>query len=212
MFVHQGHTTVVKKNLATAEKRLGAVELLTGQEREEAGWILKHLELYEQRIKELKGKMVKEVKENEDMKNLQTIPGVGPVVAYAFAAHVGDGSRFSKGARVSNYIGFVPRLDYSGTIQRQGHITKRGNACLRGLLVQAAWSAVRSKYGGALQERYKYITAFKGASKKKTIVSIAGRLAEMMYSVLRNKSKYEPRLWTGVRDNAKALAEQAMCA
>jgi transposase len=61
------------------------------------------------------------------MKNLQTIPGVGPIVAYAFAAHVGDGSRFSTGAQASNYIGFVPRLDYSGAIQRNGPITKRRN-------------------------------------------------------------------------------------
>jgi transposase len=169
LFVHQGHTTVVKKDLATAERRLEAVKLLTGQEGEEAAWILKHLELHEQRIKELKGKMQQEAKTDENMQNLQTIPGVGPIVAYAFVAHVGDGSRFGKGAQVSNYIGFVPRLDYSGTIQRQGHITKRGNACLRGLLVQAAWSAVRSKYGGALQERYKYITAFKGDRKKRLL-------------------------------------------
>ena len=32
------------------------------------------------------------------MQNLQSIPGVGPVVAYAFVAHMGDGSRFSMGA------------------------------------------------------------------------------------------------------------------
>jgi len=212
MFVHQGRTTIVRKNLATAERRQESVGLLTGQEREESEWILKHLELYEQRIKELKSIMQKEAKTDEDMKNLQTIAGVGPVVAYAYAAHVGDGSRFSSGSQVSNYLGFVPRLDYSGTIQRHGHITKRGNGYLRGLLVQSAWIAVRSKGGGALRERYLYKTTEKGLSKKKTIVSTGRRLAELMYSVLRNKSKYEPRPWTGVRDNTAALAKQAMCA
>jgi transposase len=166
---------------------------LTGLEREEAEWILKYLELHEQRIKELRGKIDKEAKKDEDMKNLQTILGVGPVVAYAFAAHVGDGSRFSTGAQISNYIGFVPRLDYSGTIQHNGHITKHGNGYLQGLLVQAAWTAVRSKTGGALQERYKYKTAGQSTSKKKTIVSIGRRLAETMYSLLRNKTEYEPR-------------------
>jgi len=200
MFVHQGHTTVVKKDLATAQRRQEAIEMLTGLEREEAGWILKYLELHEQRIKELKGKIQKEAKEDEDMKNLQSIAGVGPVVAYAFVAHVGDGSRFSKGAQVSNYIGFVPRLDYSGTIQRQGHITKRGNGYLRGLLVQAAWAMVRSKKGGALGTRYKYYTAIQGVSKKKTIVSIARKLSELMYSVLRSKTVYEPRRWDGPKD------------
>jgi transposase len=212
LFVHQGHTTIARKNLATAEKRREAVKILTGLEREEAEWILKYLELHERRIKELKGKIQKEAKNDEDMKNLQTIPGVGPVVAYAFTAHVGDGSRFSTGAQVSNYIGFVPRLDYSGTIQRNGPITKHGNGYLRGLLVQAAWSTVRSKSGGALQERYKYKTAGQGMSKKKTIVSIGRRLAEIMYSVLKNKTEYEPRQWKGVKDKTAMMVEQAMSA
>jgi len=200
MFVHQGHTTVVRKNLATAEKRREAVKLLTGREREEAEWLLKHLELYDQRIKELKEAITAEAKTDEGMKNLQTIPGVGPVIAYAFAAHVGDGSRFSAGAQVSNFIGFVPRLDYSGTIQHHGHITKQGNGYLRGLIVQAAWSMIRCKSSSSLKERYLCLTMFGGKSKKKTIVSIGRRLAELMYSVLRDKSSFEERVWAGRKE------------
>jgi len=56
--VHQGHTTIVKKNLATSERR------------QEAQWILKYLELHEQRIKELKLKIQNEVKEDDRMKVL----------------------------------------------------------------------------------------------------------------------------------------------
>ena len=113
---------------------------------------------------------------------------------------------------MSNYLGFVPRLNYSGTILRHGHISKQGNGYLRGLLVQAAWSAVRSKSGGALRERYKHITAFQGVSKKKTIVSIGRRLAEIMFAILKNKTVYEPQQWKGIRNKAGALAEQAMSA
>ncbi|MDR2719179.1 MAG: transposase, partial [Treponema sp.] len=190
-----------------------AVQALTGYEREEAEWLLKYLELHEQRIKELKGKIQEEAKNDEDMKRLQSIPGVGPIVAYAFTAHVGDGSRFSKGAQVSNYIvGFVPRLDYSGTIQRHGHITKRGNGYLRGLLVQAAWSMTLSKKGGALCTRYKYYTLCQEASKKKTIVSIGRKLAELMYSILRNKTTYELRKWDGPKGKLVISTGQTMCA
>jgi transposase len=210
LFVHQGQTTVVRKQLATGEKRREAVGELRGQEREEAEWILKYLELHEARLKELKERIRKEAKRDEGMKVLQTVAGVGPVVAYAYVAHVGDGRRFSKGAQVSNYLGFVPRLDYSGTIQRQGHITKRGNGYLRGLLVQAAWSMVRSKEGGALRERYRYKTITKGMGKKKTIVGIGRRLAEMMYAVLRSKRAYEPRPWKGAPNDVVYWAEQAL--
>ena len=212
MFVHQGHTTIVKKDIANAENRQESIKLLTGQEREEAEYILKHLELYEQRIKELKGKIKKEAEENEDMKNLQTIPGVGPVVAYAFYAHVGDGSRFNTGAQVSNYIGFVPRLYISGTIQRQGHITKHGNAYLRGLLVQAAWSMIRCSKNSSLKDRYICLTTFGGNSKKKTIVSIGRRLAELMYSILRDKSKFEERIWAGRKEFLGNIKELRKCA
>jgi transposase len=210
LFVHQGHTTVVKKQLATAERRQEAAKVLSGQEQEEAGWILKYLDLHEARLKELKERMRQEVKQDEGMKVLQTVAGVGPVVAYAYVAHVGNGSRFTKGSSVSNYLGFVPRLDYSGTIQRQGHISKRGNGYLRGLLVQAAWSTVRSKEGGALRERYRYKTITKGMGKKKTIVGIARRLAELMYRVLRTKTAYEPRPWKGIQNDPACLAEQAL--
>jgi hypothetical protein len=51
MFVHQGHTTVVKRDLATAERRKKAIEVLQGEELEEAEYILKHLELYERRLR-----------------------------------------------------------------------------------------------------------------------------------------------------------------
>ena len=212
IFVHQGHTTVVKKHLATAAKRLEAVKVLQGQELEEAQWLLKYLELHEQRIAELRRKIKQEAQADEDMKRLQSITGVGPIVSYAFVAHVGDGSRFNSGSQVSNYLGFVPRLDYSGAIQRHGHITKRGNGYLRGLLVQAAWSMVRSRHGGSLKERFVYLTVFQGKSKKKTIVSIGRRMAELMYSVLRNKTMYEARHWKGSGDGTAKLAEQSLCA
>ena len=101
---------------------------------------------------------------------------------------------------MSNYLGFVPRLDYSGTIQRQGHITKQGNAYLRGLLVQAAWVLVSCKKESSLKERYTCITMFGGKSKKKTIVAIARRLAEIMYSMLRDKTSFEQKIWSGRRE------------
>jgi hypothetical protein len=37
LFVHQGHTTVVRKQLSTAERRQEVIGVLRGQEREEGG-------------------------------------------------------------------------------------------------------------------------------------------------------------------------------
>ena len=212
LFVKQGITTVVRKDLATVQKASEAIDVLKGQLREDAEYQLEHLALYEKRIKHLKGKINQEAQKDEDMQQLQSIAGVGPIVAYAFVAYVGDGSRFNKGAQVSNYLGFVPRLDYSGTIQRHGHITKRGNSYLRGLLVQAAWCMVRSRKGGSLKERYIYQTKIQGKSKKKTIVSVGRRMAELMYSILRDKTRYEVRRWKVPPDIPVGLVREAISA
>ena len=68
-----------------------------------------------------------------------------------------DLSRFENPHQVSNFLGFVPKIDHSCTIKRNGHTTKKGNALLRSLLVQAAWGTVRSKDGGALRDKYKNV-------------------------------------------------------
>jgi transposase len=82
-----------------------------------------------------------------EIERLQTVPGVGPKVAFAFAAHVAA-ERFENGGQASDYPGLVPKVYISGDTVRYGRITKRGNGYVRALLVQAARSAVRSKNGG----------------------------------------------------------------
>ena len=100
----------------------------------------------------------------EDIERLKTIPGVGDKTALAFAAYVGDGKRFNNGDEVTNYLGLVPRVDCSGSINRYGHITKKGNRIVRALLYQAAWSIVRSK----LRRRVKgKILLYDGAWERK---------------------------------------------
>ena len=74
----------------------------------------------------------------QEINRLQTIPGVGDKTALAFTAYVGDGKRFNNGDEVANYLGLVPRVDCSGSINRYGHITKKGNRIVRALLYQAA--------------------------------------------------------------------------
>jgi transposase len=80
---------------------------------------------------------------------------------------------------------------------KYGGITIRGNKYLRALLVQASWTLVLSKKGGALKERYIYMTQTKGLGKKKSIVAIARRLAELLWVLLRNGTDYEIRKFTG---------------
>jgi transposase len=101
--------------------------------------------------------------------------------------------RFENGGQLSNYLGLVPKVYMSGDTVRYGRITKRGNGYVRALLVQAAWAAMRAKNGGAIKERYEYMTKTKGISKKKAIAAAARRLGVLLYTLMKNKSGYEPR-------------------
>jgi transposase len=84
-----------------------------------------------------------------------------------------------------------------GRIVKYGEITKRGNTYLRALLVQAAWTLIKSKQGGALKEGYEYMTGAKGLGKKKSIIAVARRLAELLWTLIRNGTDYEKRKITG---------------
>lgn len=70
-------------------------------------------------------------------------PGVGPITALTFVLTIGEPTRFECSKQVASYLGLIPSEDSSGCKQRLGHISKQGNALLRGLLVEAAHTAAR---------------------------------------------------------------------
>jgi len=100
----------------------------------------------------------------------------------------------------------------SGDTVRYGRITKCGNEYVRALLAQAARALVRSRKGGKLKERYEYMTRTKGLGKKRAIVAMARRLAEIMYAMTRDGAAYEARPFYGGVRRGEALALEARAA
>ena len=186
LFVQCGITTIKRSNLQTDVNRQKVLAQLFDYEAGQAQRLCQRFTMLEVQIEELEQLIKKECKEDKDIQRLQTIPGVGDKTALAFAAYVGDGKRFNNGNEVANYVGLVPRVDCSGTINKYGHITKKGNKVVRALLYQAAWAIVRSKHGGALKEKYFYMTE-RGKGKKISITAIARKMAKLLYLVMKNK-------------------------
>ena len=211
LFVSQGITSKVRKDLATEGVRTEAIQELSGIERDEAEYLLQCLCLSEKRIEKLEQMITEEAAGDEEIERLQSIPGVGPKVAFAFVSHVGA-ARFENAGQLSNYLGLVPRVYMSGDTVRYGPITKRGNAYVRALLVQGAWSLVRSNTGGKLKELYEYMTIEKSKNKKKAIVAVARQLAEMIYTMMRDKTWYEHRKFKPAKETAAELAQLAISA
>jgi transposase len=77
----------------------------------------------------------------EDVRLLMTHPGVGRIVALAFALIVGPVDRFPSSKKLVSYLGLNPSEHSSGGRQRLGVISKQGNRLMRSLLVEAAQTA-----------------------------------------------------------------------
>ena len=75
---------------------------------------------------------------------LQQLRGVGPMVATALLAAIGDASQFTNGRQLAASLGLTPRQHSSGGKDRLLGITKRGDAYLRTLIVHGARSALRT--------------------------------------------------------------------
>ena len=121
---------------------------------------------------------------------LTTTPGVGTVVAACFVAVIDDAKRFHRAHQVESYVGLVPSEDSSGGKRRLGAISKRGNSYLRALLVQAAWTIVRSRdksnplylWAAQLVER---------RGKRIAVVALARRLVGVLWAMWRDGTVYD---------------------
>lgn len=193
IFLANGFTDIVRKDVASKENREHNIELLRSIPRLQAQRGLERIDLIESQLKSVTNILEEEIKGDKNIERLMNVPGVGKQTAAAFVSCIGDGSRFQNASKVGAAIGLVPRIDISSKQVIYGHITKRGNGNLRALLIMAAWSHIRSKEGGALKEKFAYMTQCQSKSKKIAIVAIARKLAELLYTLLKYGRDYEKR-------------------
>jgi len=95
------------------------------------------------RIASVEVMMKQESKDDTVITRLRSIPGIGPITAFALRHKVEDINRFESPARLSGYIGLSIRERQSGESTVKGKIAKTGDALIRRLLIQGA-QAVRT--------------------------------------------------------------------
>ena len=123
---------------------------------------------------------------------IRQIPGIGPIVATAIVAAIGNGAAFRKGRDFAAWLGVVPRQYSTGGKARLFGISKRGNVYLRKILIHGARAAVlrikrdRAPIGAwldALDAR---------APKNVVVVAMANKLARIAWAVLSSGEDYRP--------------------
>jgi transposase len=154
-----------------------------GRRRDE---LLGMLDQLGQSIEQLNAAVEEAGQGREDVRRLLTHPGVGRIVALAFALTVGSVDRFPGSKQLVSYLGLNPSEHSSGGRQKFGAISKQGNRLMRALLVEAAQTAARVE--PTLRRQYQRLKFRKASAVAK--VAIARKLAVRLYWMLRSKADY----------------------
>ena len=127
----------------------------------------------------------------EVVKGLQALRGIAEISAVTIVAELGNIARFETPRQLMGYSGAVPTEDSSGQRTRRGSITKTGNAHLRRIIVEAAWS-------------YRYRPAI-GPRLRKRQEGVSEEIKEIAWKAQVRLSKRYARLAAAGKDQRKIV-------
>ena len=145
--------------------------------------LLRELEFLESELRIVDAQVrVRAERWGSQLELLQTIPGVGLLVAFTMLAVIGDVTRFKEAKSLGNYSGACPVLKASGDQSWSGGITKAGPCMLRWALTEAALSLTRSN--GYFRNLYRRIKRGRKNRHGIAIVACVRELAETVWRML----------------------------
>jgi transposase len=121
---------------------------------------------------------------------LQQIPGVGPLVATALVAAIGNGSAFVKGRDLAAWLGLVPRQHSTGGKAKLLGISKRGNPYLRRLFIHGARSVLTQAKRDHLAFDSWMLELEQRTHRNVAAVAVANKLARIAWAVLAKGENY----------------------
>jgi len=148
----------------------------------------------EKQIKDIEGRIKAKVKVSEEMKIIDSLPGVAEILAIVIVLETGPIERFPSSENYVSYCGLVPKVDASAGRIRYGKLIKAANHYLKWAFVEAAQSVARCKEsakwrGLRITELYNKVCSRRGHGK--AIVAVARQLAEAAYWMLTKRENYK---------------------
>ena len=143
------------------------------------------------RAADLGRQLVADARQSQACRILMSILGVGAITATSFATAIEEPGNYKKSRSVGAWIGLTTRRYQSGEVDYDGHISRRGDRHLRGLLYEAAsviltrsakQSSLRT-WGLQLRERIGF---------KRAAVAVARKLAVIMHTTLKTGELFNP--------------------
>jgi len=127
----------------------------------------------------------------ERIKNLQTIPGVGPTIAHTFTCEIFRPERFKRAEDICAYVGLAPMTNHSGAGKERAWTRPVGQGYLRSILVESAWRLVAVE--DCYRDFYNRIRSRTGLAQK-AITAVARKLLVLIWRVAIEGRTYRPAM------------------
>lgn len=165
---------------------------LPGPMRELLAQLSEELEQKDVHIALLDRQIKNQCAQDERIRRLMALEGVGPISASAIVSAIGDARQFKSGRDLAAWLGLVPSQHSSGGKERLGAISKRGDTYLRTLLIHGARAVISSceKKEDRKSQWLKGIMARR--NKNIATVALANKNARVIWAVLSRGENYQP--------------------
>ena len=151
---------------------------------------LRELMFHRQELKEVDRQLHLFTKQQVHRKTiacLESVPGVGQVLATTFLCELFRPQRFARAEEVGSYLGLAPMVRHSGEKTPSGRLMPVGQTKLRSLLVEAAWMwRARDDYARNL---YNQFLSRMGIAQK-AITALARKLAIILWRLCIEQRPY----------------------
>ena len=146
----------------------------------------------DERIAELDVEIESIAKLEPAAKRLMQLRGVGPIIATAMVATVGDARQFRNGRQMSASLGLTPKQHSSGGKERLLGISKRGDAYLRSLLIHGARAVIRTARAKDDPLSKWVIRLVDRRHPNVAAVALANKTTRIAWAMLSRETNYQP--------------------
>jgi transposase len=147
------------------------------------------------RAAELDRQLIAAARQSQPCRQLMSVPGVGVVTATSFVAAIEAPENFRTSRSVGAWLGLTTRRYQSGEVDYDGHISKRGDNHLRGLLYEAA-NVLLTRVTAESSLRNWGIKLWERLGFKRAAVAVARKLAVIMHTMLKTGELFDNTVGT----------------
>jgi transposase len=180
LLTHEGWPCQRARLLTVEGRRWVGSLSLSPAARAQVDRLLRLIEAVETELRALETELRRFARGDRRCVALQTIYGVGPILACHLLAELGEAARFRRARQAVRAAGLDPVVDESGDTRRRGHLAKHGAPVLRWALVEAAQHAQRTNS----PDRGLYTQAAMRVGSKRAVLTVARKIGRRAYHVL----------------------------